>query len=57
MSTLEEIDDLITISTSLATLVTSEEELIEHLFPRVENLQSIQSSWLCERAILTPTNE
>ncbi|XP_043467393.1 ATP-dependent DNA helicase pif1-like [Leptopilina heterotoma] len=55
--TLEEIDGSITIPTSLATVVTSQEELIEHVFPGIENLLTIQSSWLCERAILTPTKE
>ncbi|XP_043476307.1 uncharacterized protein LOC122507577 [Leptopilina heterotoma] len=54
---LEETDGLIDIPSNIGTIIGSQEELIEKVFPGVHQLLSVQSSWLCDRAILTPTNE
>ncbi|XP_043474431.1 uncharacterized protein LOC122506366 [Leptopilina heterotoma] len=54
---MEKTDGLITIPLSLGSVVNSQEQLIASVFPNIEQLPTLQSSWLCDRAILTPTNE
>ena len=54
---LEETDGKIAIPQSSATVVTSQEQFVEKVFLGVQQLPSFSSSWLCDRTILTPTNE
>ncbi|XP_039602247.1 uncharacterized protein LOC120524463 [Polypterus senegalus] len=46
----------IDIPNDLANLVNTVEELTERLYPNVINLQEKSDAWLCERALLSPTN-
>ena len=48
---------LIEIDPSIATVLESNEELIAKIYPDIEKLESVENSWLCDRAILTPKNE
>ncbi|XP_008485961.1 uncharacterized protein LOC103522643 [Diaphorina citri] len=55
--TLENTNGVITIPSSLGTIVNSQEELIARVYEGIHDLPNLQSLWLCDRAILTPTNE
>ncbi|XP_022236959.1 uncharacterized protein LOC106477810 [Limulus polyphemus] len=55
--TLENTDGLINIPPSLGTIVESQEQLIDSVFLGVHELLNLESAWLCDCAILTPTNE
>ena len=55
--TLDNTNGLITTPPSLGNVVTSRDQLIQKVFTEIQNLLNFNGSWLCERAILTPTNE
>lgn len=55
--TMQETCGLISIPPTLGSVVNSQQDLIDKVFPGVQDLLSNPNDWLCERAILTPTNE
>nr|XP_018911732.1 PREDICTED: uncharacterized protein LOC109040297 [Bemisia tabaci] len=48
---------MIGVSDTLGVAVNSVEHLIDEIYPNIESSDAINNSWLCERAILAPTNE
>ncbi|XP_054285654.1 uncharacterized protein LOC129002107 [Macrosteles quadrilineatus] len=51
------VDGTIDIPPSLGVIVQTQDELIEKVYPGIEDLPNKSSAWLCNRAILTPKNE
>jgi hypothetical protein len=48
---------VIVIPQSLGTIVSSQQLLIDSVYPGVGGILNMDSGWLCDRAILAPTNE
>ena len=51
------IDGFVQIPEKLCTIVTSVMDLIENIYPDVQDIADKPLQWLCERAILTPKND
>ena len=52
-----ETDGKIQIQPNLASVVSTVDELIERIYPDIQNLHHKTTEWLGERAILTPKND
>lgn len=50
-------DGIFDIPEDMCTLVYTIEELIQHIYPGISDIQDKPIEWFCERAILTPKNE
>ncbi|XP_054272749.1 uncharacterized protein LOC128993021 [Macrosteles quadrilineatus] len=48
---------VIVIPPSLGTIVTSQQNHIDSVYPGIEGILNMDSGWLCNKAILAPTNE
>ena len=53
----EEQEGQIALPPQLCTMINNIEDLINHVYPGIENIALKADCWLCERAILVATNE
>lgn len=48
---------VISVDSKLGSIVRSIDELVDKIYPNVENLLQKSHTWMCERAIVSPRNE